>query len=711
MDKTRGRRREIYRKKNNIKNNKIRSFPMFFLLFFLWAGIFFLETLIRISTTGNLLSWGLFFSLIFGGAAASVIYAVVFLLEAKPRKIILGITLFCLGFIFASQIVYFNMFATFNTIYSVRHAGQTTEFWREALYGIGNNWYYVLLSFLPFMLYVLMHKRFIKTSKKTWLKPPYRLGLILALAVVLHFIGVGTVHLQDQGENSPYNLYYNIHYPRFSVDNLGLLTYTRLDAQRQITGWNPSFVGELPEDLEEDLEEDPGEDPGEASGEDSGEDSGEENLDESGVENSNETEEIESEEPIEYNVLDIDFEELMEEESREEILEMHQYFKNQAPSEKNDFTGKYEGYNLIVITGEAFSHLALNEEVTPTLYKLVHEGYHFENFYTPIWGVSTLDGEYVANTGLIPKSGVWSFRESSNNAMPFAFGNQFKELGYETRAYHNHTYTYYDRHLSHPNLGYHYQGIGNGLDITRTWPASDLEMMEASIPEYIENVPFHTYYLTMSGHLLYSFEGNNMALKNRDVVSDLPYSTQARAYLATQVELDRAMEYLLDELEEQGIAENTLIVMSSDHYPYGLEHETIEELQGESVDQNFELYRNAFVLYNPGMEGETFTEPASSLDIMPTVSNLMGLEFDSRLFMGRDLFADTKPLVLFQNRSFITDKGRYNAETGEFIPKEGVEVPENYQEQISNQISAKFYFSARILDLDYYSIIENALEE
>jgi len=235
--------------------------------------------------------------------------------------------------------------------------------------------------------------------------------------------------------------------------------------------------------------------------------------------------------------------------------------------------------------------------------------------------------------------------------------------------------------------------------------------MEVTIPEYIEEEPFHTYYLTMSGHLQYSFEGNNMAMKNREVVSHLPYSQQARAYLATQVELDRAMEHLLEQLEEQGIAEETLIVMSSDHYPYGLDHETIEELQGEPVDQNFELYRNAFVLYHPDMEEKVFTEPASSLDIMPTVSNLMGLEFDSRLFMGRDLFSDTDPLVIFENRSFITDKGKYNAETEEFTPREGVSVPEDYQEEISNQVSAKFYFSARILDLDYYRIIEEALED
>lgn len=694
MDRKSGdNRREAYQRAKNKEGNK-RDIPTFFLFFYLWVSIIYLETLIRFSTTGNVLSQGLLFSSIFGGVAALIIYGIIFMLKPKLQRIVFGIVLFLLALIFAFQLVYFKIFGTYNTIYSIIYGDESLEFWREALNGVANNWYLVLLVVLPLILYLFIGRGVSIPSGKN----PYMLGMILIIAVILHFIGVGMAHYQDQGENSVYNLYYNIHYPQAAVDKLGLITYMRLDVQRQITDWNPSFVGEIPEDLEENPDEHPTEeDP--------------EDKPDGSEENGEDPEETEPEEPVEYNVLNIDFEELMEEENREEVLELHQYFQNRAPSEKNEYTGKFEGYNLIVVTAEAFSHLALHEEVTPTLYKLVHEGYHFENFYTPIWGVSTLDGEYVANTGLIPKSGVWSLRESADNAMPFAFGNQFRDLNYETRAYHNHTYDYYDRDESHPNLGYDYQGIGNGLDITRTWPASDLEMMEATVSEYTDNEPFHTYYLTMSGHLLYSFDGNNMARKNRDAVSDLPYSEQARAYLATQVELDRAMEYLLDQLKEQGIADNTLIVMSSDHYPYGLDHETIEELQGETVDKTFELYRNAFVVYSPGMEGKTFTEPASSLDIMPTVSNLMGLEFDSRLFMGRDLFSDKEPLVIFQDRSFITDKGRYNSEEEEFTAESDAEIPDNYQERISNQISAKFYFSARILDLDYYRIIEEALED
>ena len=192
---------------------------------------------------------------------------------------------------------------------------------------------------------------------------------------------------------------------------------------------------------------------------------------------------------------------------------MHEYFKCVPPTKKNEYTGKFKDYNLIFITAEAFSSYAVHKDITPTLYKMVNEGYQFTDFYVPLWDVSTSDGEYVAMTGLIPKSGVWSFYHSSKIDLPFVMGRQFEKLGYNTLAYHNHTYDYYRRDLSHPNLGYDYKGVGNGLDMVSQWPRSDLEMMELTIAEFIDKEPFHVYYLTVSGHLEYNFIGNAMAIK------------------------------------------------------------------------------------------------------------------------------------------------------------------------------------------------------
>ena len=103
------------------------------------------------------------------------------------------------------------------------------------------------------------------------------------------------------------------------------------------------------------------------------------------------------------------------------------------------------------------------------------------------------------------------------------------------------------------------------------------------------------------------------------------------------------------------------------------------------------------------MEPETVTKQASSLDIIPTLSNLLGLEYDSRLLMGTDIFSDAEPLIPFVNKSFITDKGRYNSVTKQFIPNDGEIFDEVYVDYIASIVQAKFFYSAKMLETDYYS--------
>jgi phosphoglycerol transferase MdoB-like AlkP superfamily enzyme len=288
--------------------------------------------------------------------------------------------------------------------------------------------------------------------------------------------------------------------------------------------------------------------------------------------------------------------------------------------------------------------------------------------------------------------------------MPFALGNQFKRMGVESKAYHNHTYTYYQRNETHPNLGYLFKGKGNGLVLeSDVWPESDLEMINATVDEYIGEERFHVYYLTVSGHMNYTFMGNSMAYKNRKLVEDLPYSSDVKAYIACQIELDRALEQLIKKLEEANVADRTVIALSADHYPYGWEKEKLDELAGHEVDPNFEVYRNHFILWSAGMKQNIIVdEPCSSLDILPTLSNLFGLEYDSRLLMGRDVFSDAPPLVILSDRSFITDKVMYNSKTGEVIKLTEEELPEDYIKTVNNIVKNKFSVSKSIVEKDYY---------
>lgn len=429
-----------------------------------------------------------------------------------------------------------------------------------------------------------------------------------------------------------------------------------------------------------------------------------------------------------YNAC-VDFASLIENETDPTLLKMHEYFGSLEPSMQNEYTGYFKGKNLIFLTAEAFSPYAVDENYTPTLYKLANEGFVFTNYYQPSWALSTTGGEFANMTGVIPEwinSGN-SFTVSASKYMPYAPGNLFGNEGYVCRAYHNNSYSYYDRDKTHPNLGYDYKGIGNGLELSmRSWPASDLDMIQCTIDEAIDayletGVPFHNYYMTVSGHCAYSWGGNAMSKKNKEsAVEAFPdASTEVQAYMACQKELDAALEYLLQKLEEAGIAEDTVIVMGADHYPYAMAQgasDTYIELSGiEDSEKDISRYKNTLILYCASMKEPVIVDtPCSSIDIVPTLANLFGIEYDSRLYSGRDIFATNyepavastcMPLVIVPNGgsySFVTAAGEYNAFTKEFTPYDGITVDENYVSDVKKLMQAKWNYAKLLITNDYY---------
>ena len=357
----------------------------------------------------------------------------------------------------------------------------------------------------------------------------------------------------------------------------------------------------------------------------------------------------------------------------------------------------------------------------------------FHNFYQPDWTQSTCGGEFAVTTGVIPNwaPGI-AAKESIDNDMPTTLPKLFAPLGYSVPAWHNHTYTYYSRNQYLANFGYDYQGIGNGLELpSEQWPNSDLEMMEATadsyIQDYVDNkTPFHAYYMTVSGHGYYSWGGNAMSRKHRaEVEAKYPdLSETCQAYLACNMELDLALEYLVDKLEDAGIAGDTLIVMTGDHYPYLMVEESgsdyYNELRGfEDSEADTSRYRNTLLMWSAAIEKPIEVDtPCSAIDIVPTICNLFGLEYDSRLYSGRDIFATNyqpdqysngMPVVVFANKgqgnSWITCAGTYEASTKTFTPNEGITVDDDYVSRVHRLVAAKVNYSRLIVQKDYYRTV------
>lgn len=591
------------------------------------------------------------------------------LFKPKVSNILSNILITILCVFFSAQFVYYKFYSSIFSIYSMLKGGQVFEFANQIISVMLNNWYVLLLLFVPLIIRFVLQILKVKFNYKR----SFRDNILVLVLFNITFVGLLLSFTFGNNKElySPKRLYRDLHVPILTCKKFGLLTTFRLDVQRSLFDFKEKDISDI-------------------------------------VEVDKEVEEIPEEEEISYNIEDIDFDKLISLEQNEEIKNMHEYFKSQTPSKKNDYTGYFEGKNLIVFVAEAFAPMAINKELTPTLYKLYNEGFQFNNFYTPLFPVSTADGEYMTDTSLIPKEGVWSLSKLGNNYMPYSYANVFENLGYKSYAYHNHKYSYYKRDSYIKAMGYDsYRACGKGLNINcKIWPESDLEMINDSVYDYIHDDNFIAYYMTVSGHLEYTRLGNMMVVKNWDKVKHLPYSEKAKGYIAANIEFDKALAKLLEVLELEGKLEDTVIAISGDHYPYGLSLDEINEISDYEKDENFEIHRMPFLIWNSTMEKSvTVDKYGSSLDVLPTLLNLFGITYDSRLLMGRDLLSDSDGLVIFSNRSFITENGKYNSMTKDFTSFKNVDDIQSYIDLVSLEIYNKYKYSKLILEKDYYKYV------
>lgn len=598
----------------------------------------------------------------------AIFISIINLFGKKTNKLIVNINLIIITLLYIIQYIYYLTFESALGIYDLIKGKQVTQFANSIGAMICNNIIVIILFLLPLIIFLIItrKKEFKRNTKKDFL-------CLSIIFIVLSLTSALIINLNTESEiYSTKNLYYNINNKTENLKKFGVITTARLDIQRTIFPFEEKNLYKL--------------------------------EDESGN--------VKIVDKLQYNMLDIDFDELIENETDSEIQEVHEYIKTQEPTNKNEYTGKYEGKNLIVIIGESFSLQAINKDITPTLYKIYNESIQFKNFYTPLFPVSTADGQYLTDTSLLPAEGVWSIEEVEKKSFPYSYANVLKKLGYKTYAYHNYHYDYYKRNEYFNTMGYEsYLAWGNGLEERMDFssvPASDYDMMKSTISDYINEDKFVTYYITMSGHMNYDTT-NAIVRKNWDKVENLEYSSKAKAYLATQIEFDKAIEELINTLEENDKMKDTVIVITGDHYPYGLTESEIRELTTYEIeDYDLDKFRMPFIIYTGENQSNIVVEKnASSLDVLPTVLNLFGVEYDSRLLMGKDIFSDAESLVIFSNRSFITNNERYNANT-EILYRDGKIVEDDeYIKKMKKKIYYKYRYSRIILEKNYYNCFFN----
>ncbi len=629
--------------------------------------IIYLEIIYKFFIMKDLLTTNTFSVVLFSIPWIIIFTIITSIFNEKVNKILTIVFSFLIVLITLAQIVYYNFYnSMFSFLSLTTGTGQVMQFYVMIASVIARIWYIFAIILIPYILFLIFKNKLFNFKKNN-----LKFLISYLLIFILSFLGIVLViNKNNEGFYSLKRLIFKTHAPMLTIDKTGLFTMEMIDIERYIFGFNEEIYSEQ-------------------------------------INVNNEEEKV-PEAKIEYNTTDIDFDKLINDETDDKIKSMHVYFKNTVPSNKNEYTGMFKDKNLIFITAEAFDTIAIDEKLTPTLYKIANNSFIFKNYYQPLYPVSTSDGEYMNLNSLIPKEGVWSFKQTSKISMPYGIGNMFNKEGYVSYGFHNHNYNYYDRQKSHKNIGLKYYGCGNGLEKKmncKHWPNSDKEMIDATTSYYIDNDKFMTYYMTVSGHLNYNFSGNNMAYRNKNKVKNLKYSTAIKAYLATQIELDKSIEKLLQVLEEKGKLNDTLIVIAPDHYPYGLTTKQMNEISTIDRNDKFEKFHTTLIMYNPNIEKTVVDKVISSLDILPTIYNLYGLTFDSRLLMGRDIFSNNEHIVILSDRSWITDKGKYNSVTKEFTSTTNEEIEEDYIDRINMIVNQRYGMSSLIIDNNYYKKI------
>ena len=432
--------------------------------------------------------------------------------------------------------------------------------------------------------------------------------------------------------------------------------------------------------------------------------------------------------PTDRNQLDFAWDNVMDSTDDASVKRVLSYIQSQKGSNKNEYTGLFEGKNLVLLCVESMSKEMIIEDLYPLMYRMMTKGIVFEDYYVPFWGGSTTSGEMAVLTGLIPMYNTETIQMTIGHDNSYTLASMLSDqMGYWTAAYHNGNADYYNREVTHPGLGFSKFDANNSdmyYYLNYSVPPSDDEMLRY-IADDIEDVkdPFYLYIMTYSGHGNYSFEWgqNQMGWKNHERLAGTYYYDDPilGGYISGSMELEIGLEEFVRRLEASGELDDTVFVITSDHYPYFLQEplawggeDYTKYLYGYQYTNNFQRDHNALIIWSPCLEEDydepiVVSEPVTQIDILPTLLNLFGVEFDSRVYAGRDVFSDELGIAIWPSSSWVTSKGHYMISTGEFTPNEGVVIDdvESYVSKIQSIVTNKIFLSRIFVSGDLYSYL------
>ena len=346
-------------------------------------------------------------------------------------------------------------------------------------------------------------------------------------------------------------------------------------------------------------------------------------------------------------------------------IELDSYYRERAGeiSGDNEMTGIFKDKNLIMIMLESIDTYMLQEEYMPNLWAVQQESIQFENHYSPTFlPASTFNTEVMTLTGIVPPDHGFNGSGYMRNAFPLSLPNLFKNAGYTAQTFHPSNPQIYNRGEIHKNFG---------MDAYNNWEDMEMNIMEwdsdmlNGYDKMISDASFFTYIITYSGHGPYTKDMDMLGSKHYDAAKAAVEMTGISSDNADTMEqyiraISHAMETdafvggLIERLEADGHIDDTVLVIYTDHYgKYLTDEDFIKEVKGVGKENPEDLYKTPFMIYSKGVDPLTVEKYTSSIDIMPTLINLFGLDADRRYYVGDDAFGTEGGMVMLSDYSWF----------------------------------------------------------
>ena len=351
----------------------------------------------------------------------------------------------------------------------------------------------------------------------------------------------------------------------------------------------------------------------------------------------------------------------MTEEERQEIDDYVADYE--AAQSDNAYTGLLAGKNVILVQLEAIDTWMLSEAYMPNLWNLKQESLSFSNHYTPAYiTAGTFNTEFITNTGLLPATGGLPTSVYTRDEYPYSLASLFTQAGYTARSFHNSEGTVYDREAIHLNLGYESYTGGSAMAMENY--QMDRYLING-FDSMTEGAPFFSFIITYSGHGPYG-DDSPIYQANAEAAQAAAERTDGNFVYAVAgaMETDRFVGELMEKLEESGHADDTALIFYADHYNYYMMDDALN-MDIKGVDNMNMLQRTDFFIWSQDLPAGQVEKVTSTVDVLPTLANLFGLDTTGAFLVGHDGLGDQGGYVFFNDGSWFDGETYWASNSGD----------------------------------------------